>query len=110
MEPLDKKLGQVELKSVSAELIDPLFRDLVDRANDLFIVVSGDGRIRFVNASYCRLSGFEREMIEGERLAVIFDPKSRQNAQNRLAWALQAGNKGAVNLPVRTKAGENVEI
>jgi PAS domain S-box-containing protein len=110
MEPLDKNLEQVELKSVSAELIDPLFRDLVDRANDLFIVVSGDGRIRFVNASYCRLSGFEREKIEGERLAVIFDPKSRQNAQNRLAWALQAGSQGAVNLPVRTKSGENVEI
>ena len=65
MEPLDKNLEQVYLKSVSSELIDPLFRDLVDRANDLFVVVSGDGRIRYVNGSYCRLSGFEREKIEG---------------------------------------------
>jgi PAS domain S-box-containing protein len=110
MEPLDKNLEQVYLKSVSAELIDPLFRDLVDRANDLFVVVSGDGRIRYVNGSYCRLAGFEREKVEGERLAIIFAEKSRQNAQNRLAWALQAGDKGAVNLPLRTKSGEVVDI
>lgn len=110
MEQLGKKLEQVELKSVQSEVVESLYYDLVERANDLFLVVTGAGRIQFVNASYCRLTGFEREKIEGERLALVFDEKSRQNAQNRLAWALQANQLAAINLPLRTKTGEVVDI
>jgi PAS domain S-box-containing protein len=101
-----EKLGKMQ----EVEGVEPFYRDLVDRANDLFVLVGGDGRIQFVNASYCRLTGIEREKVQGERLATIFDEKSRQNAQNRLTWALQSGGQSAVNLPLRTRDGETVDI
>lgn len=114
MEELGQQMEQVEAEVAVPDIpetVDPFYRDLVDRANDLLIVVSGDGRIRFVNGSYCRLTGIERERVEGERLATIFDEKSRQNAQTRLTWALQQGAaQSAVNLPLRTTSGESVDI
>jgi PAS domain S-box-containing protein len=109
MEKLGRQPEQIE-ESAASEAVAPFFRDLVEHANDLFVLVGGDGRVRFVNASYCRLTGVEREQAEGERLASIFDEKSRQNAQNRLTWALQSGGQSAVNLPLRTRGGESVDI
>src|SRR5437868_6952258 len=63
---------------------DTLFADLVERANDLFIVVGRDGRIQFVNQSFCALTGLAREEVEGEKLVRILDAGARQSAQNQL--------------------------
>ncbi len=89
---------------------DSLFRELVDHANDLFVVVGGSGRIEFVNQSFCRLTGIERDKFLGERIGVLFTGSARQNAQTRLTWALQSGGQGSVSLPLRTNSGESVEI
>lgn len=111
MEKLGREMERVEEGASSVdEAVDPFYRDLVERANDLFVMVGSDGRIRFVNGSFCRLTGLDREEVEGGRLASIFDEASRGAAQVRLSKTLQEGNTAAVNLPLRTRDGECVEI
>jgi PAS domain S-box-containing protein len=111
MAELGRQVERVPVEaSVPEEAVDPFYRDLVERANDLFVIVGGDGRVRFVNVSFCRLTGLEREEVEGTRLPTIFDEGLRQNAQSRLTKALQNGASMAVNLPLRTRDGEPIEI
>lgn len=87
-----------------------LYRELVERANDLFVLVDGDGCVRFVNETFCRLTGFSRDEVEGERVASLFVPDERERAKARLEGALQAGGQGAVGLPLRTRDEQGIEI
>lgn len=89
---------------------ESLFQELVERANDIFVVVGGDGYIQLVNHSYCRLTGLGREEIEGDRIAVLFEPADRVLAQERLTNTLQLGPGQVVNLPLRVKEGLPVDI
>ena len=110
MDNFGQKRGTLDADPLSADSNSLFFRDLVERANDIFVIVGGDGIIQFVNQTYSRLTGIARQEIEGEKLAALFAPEERQNAQNRLTWALQSGGQSAVGLPLRTRVGEAVEI
>ncbi len=111
MEKLGRQMERVEIEALAPdEAVEPFYRDLVERANDLFVLVGGDGRIQFVNASFCRLTSLEREAVLGERLATIFDEGQRQGAQGRLTRALQSEGQVAINLPLRTRDGDSVDI
>ncbi|MBK6425701.1 MAG: GAF domain-containing protein [Blastocatellia bacterium] len=110
MDNSGQKRGTLDADPPSADAPDDLYRDLVERANDIFVIVGGDGVIQFVNQTYSRLTGIARREIEGEKLAALFAPDERQNAQSRLTWALQSGGQSAVSLPLRTRGGEAVEI
>lgn len=110
MDNLGQKRGTLDADPPSADVQDVSFRDLVERANDIFVIVDGHGIIQFVNQTYSRLTGIARREIEGEKLAALFTPDERQNAQSRLTWALQTGGQSAVGLPLRTRGGEAVEI
>lgn len=87
-----------------------LFREFVERANDIFMMVGGDGCVHFVNESFCRLTGYTRDEVEGERIGALFGPDERRTAQARLTSALQVGGVGAVGLPLKTKEGGTVEV
>jgi PAS domain S-box-containing protein len=87
-----------------------LLRDLVDRANDVFIVVDRYGVVEFVNATYCRITGFERAEVETERVAALFEVNASRNAQELLSSALQPGGPASVGLLLRKKSGEAVDV
>lgn len=90
---------------------DPsVFREFVDHANDLFLLVGGDGCVQFVNQTFCRLTGFAREEVVGERLAALFEPEERHTAQARLTSVLKDGGASAVGLALRTKEGGGVAV
>lgn len=110
MDNSGQKRGTLDADPPSADAPDDLYRDLVERANDIFVIVGGDGVVQFVNQTYSRLTGIARREIEGDKLAALFAPDERQNAQSRLTWALQSGGQSAVSLPLRTRGGEAVEI
>ena len=87
-----------------------VFREFVDHANDLFLLVGGDGCVRFVNQTFCRLTGFAPEEVVGERLPALFEPDERHTVQTRLTSVLQLGSSGAAGLTLRTKGGEGIAV
>ncbi|MCC6744777.1 MAG: GAF domain-containing protein, partial [Acidobacteria bacterium] len=110
MDNVGQKRGTLDADPSAADGFDVSFRDLVERANDIFVIVDGHGVIQFVNQTYSRLTGIARQEIEGEKLAALFAPDERQNAQSRLTWALQSGGQSAVGLPLRARGGDPIEL
>lgn len=84
MDNSGQKRGTLDADPPSADAPDDLYSDLVERANDIFVIVGGDGVVQFVNQTYSRLTGIARREIEGDKLAALFAPDERQNAQSRL--------------------------
>lgn len=101
-DPSARELGSLES--------DSLFAELVERANDLFIVIGREGRITFVNPSYCGLTGYASEEVVGEKFVGLIEAASRQVAQSRLTHALHSGGKNPIDLPLAKKEGGSVEI
>jgi PAS domain S-box-containing protein len=89
---------------------EELLIDLVERANDIFIVVDRRGLVQFVNHSFCFLTGQTREEVVGKRLVHVLDPNARLQAQHQLTHALQSGGRTPVDLPLLKKDGSTAEI
>jgi PAS domain S-box-containing protein len=89
---------------------EELLTELVERANDLFIVVDRKGMVQFVNHAFCFLTGQSREDVVGKRLVYVLDPNARLQAQHQLTHALQSGGRTPVDLPLLKKDGSTAEI
>ena len=61
MDNFGQKRGTLDADPLSADSNSLFFRDLVERANDIFVIVGGDGIIQFVNQTYSRLTGIARQ-------------------------------------------------
>lgn len=80
----------MELDSSKHELADSesRYRQLIESAHEGIIVLQG-GLLRFVNRRFCELAGCSRELLLGQPVEVLIDPRDHAfleaNYQKRLA-------------------------
>ena len=89
-------------------LDEPALRDLVDGVSDLVQSIHPDGRIRFVNAAWCRRLGYTRDEALALNIFQVIHPDSQEHCMHYLQRLVGGEDVGTMEVTFVTKAGEPV--
>jgi PAS domain S-box-containing protein len=84
--------------------------DLIDGVGDFVQSVLPDGRIRFVNAAWCRRLGYSRAEALGMSIFEVIHPDSLEHCQHYFGRLMAGEDVGLMEVVFRTKSGEPVYL
>ena len=79
-------------------------RSLIDRANDLVLLVDGDGLLSFANRRLTTDHGHDHEGLVGQRWTVVLHPDDRDEATDWLRSLVGAGDRATARARLRVEA------
>ncbi|WP_224449808.1 PAS domain S-box protein [Haloprofundus salilacus] len=88
-----------------------LYETIVETVDDGIYAVDSDARFVFVNDSFCKLTGYDREELLGAHAATVHDAKITPRAE-RMATEIRANERedATIELEIRRKDGEHVPV
>jgi len=108
---LEDKMLQLESLNRQLRESEEKYRRLVEEANDAVIFIDLQGRLRFVNAKFCELSGYPVAEANSLHFSRLLHPEDVAVVMEYL-WQRLAGDNppGAYELRWLTKAGQTIYV
>jgi len=93
-----------------ATLDELALRDLVNGVSDLVQSVYPDGRIRFVNSSWCTRLGYSEEEALALNIFQVIHPDSQEHCMHYMQRLMAGEDVGLMEVMFQTKSGEPVHL
>ncbi|TGJ99556.1 bifunctional diguanylate cyclase/phosphodiesterase [Leptospira semungkisensis] len=83
-----------------------VYSDLIERTNDIFYELSTDGRIRYLNPAFQKVTGWEVEEWIGKKFYSLIHPKDQSLLFSRFKEAVRYGSSSTEQtIQLKTKNG-----
>jgi len=100
----DREAQDREIERLRGE--EQWFRALIERASEMVLVLSGDGRIRYVSPSMTRLLAYEPDDLLGKDAFEYIHPEDRDEIQAAFGRTVDGDDRGQpVELRIRHRSG-----